>query len=464
MFTNGLFGKSGRSSQDHFRRSDWRPSRRELLFGLGSVGMMAGLPRRGYADVIRGGVQTHKSADVCIWVNLVGAPSHVDTFDLKLDAPRPANMVIGGSGPVQLNATLFPHLASMASDICLIRSMESVEEAHTRGQWAVHTAHSSNPAFDGETPHIGAVVAFEKGVGKFPPFLALNGSAGQGAAFLGGSYGPLTTSGCNFPYFQHDFYGPKSETRFNQKYGLLTSLDPARSAPADPALSDTIAYYDAARLMMYDPTISDIFACSDSDIGRYGNTAIGMALLVAGRAAKAKNGVRFIHVSHGNWDTHQAMYQRGYSFAGSLANIWDLSNELDKGLGSLISDLKASGDFGRTMIVVVGEFGRTPGPLNGQGGRDHHKTAMCSMIAGGGVAGGRVIGATDSIGRVVVDPGWSAKRSIYVQDIAATMYSALGIDWTTSITNTPSGRPFQYLPPINNGNYDTPAPVNEVFG
>jgi hypothetical protein len=89
---------------------------------------------------------------------------------------------------------------------------------------------------------------------------------------------------------------------------------------------------------------------------------------------------------------------------------------------------------------------------------------MCSLLAGGGVAGGRVIGATDSAGRVVVNPGWHGNRSIYVQDIVATIYSAMGIDWTTTITNTPSGRAFQYTPQINNANYDTPAPVNEVFG
>jgi hypothetical protein len=424
---------------------------------------MAALPRASHADVIRSGAATRKTADVCIFVNLAGAPSHVDTFDLKTDY-IPKNHTVGGSGAIQLNATLFPNLAGMAGDICLVRSMESVEEAHERGQFAVHTAHSSNPAFNAETPHIGAVVAYEKGVGKFPPFLALNGSAGQGSAFLGGSYGPLTTSGCGFPYFQHDFYGAASQSRFNQKYNLLKSLDPSRAAASDAALTDTLAYYDAARQMMYDSSIGDIFACSSADIGRYGNTAIGQALLVARKAVQAKNGVRFIHVGHGNWDTHQQMFQRGYTFAGMLTNIWDLANELDRALGALIADLKASGDFGRTFIVVMGEFGRTPGPLNGQGGRDHHKTAMCSLLAGGGVAGGRVIGATDAAGRVVVNPGWKGNRSIYVQDVVATMYSAMGIDWGTTITNTPSGRAFQYTPTINNANLDTPAPVDEVFG
>ena len=447
----------------HWAGSDWRPNRRELLLGLGSFGLMAGLPAPGRAQVSRGGVSTRSTADVCIFVNLAGAPSHVDTFDLKLDAYRPPGHVIGGSGAMAINATLFPNLARATGDICLVRSMESVEEAHERGQFAVRTAHSSNPAFNAETPHIGAVVAYEKGVQKFPPFLALNGSAGQGAAFLGGAYGPTTTSGCGYPYFQHDFYGPASQTRFQNKFNLLRSLDPARLPGADSSLADTVAFYDTARQTMYDSSISDVFACSGDDIGRYGDTAIGKALLVAAKAVQARNGVRFINVGHGNWDTHQLMYSRGYSFAGALNNIWDLANELDRGLGALLADLKASGDLARTMIVVMGEFGRTPGPLNGQGGRDHHKTAMCALLAGGGVAGGRVIGQTDSVGRKVINPGWKANRSIYVQDVVATMYSALGIDWTSTVTGTPSGRVFQYTPPINNGNSDTPAPVDEVF-
>jgi hypothetical protein len=448
----------------HWRNSEWQPSRRELLLGMGSLGLMSLLPGEAEADVIRSGAKPRSSADVCIFINLQGAPSQVDTFDLKVDAYRPAGHVLGGTGAITLNATLFPNLAKSAGDLCLIRSMSSVEEAHERGQFAIRTAHSSNPAFDGETPHIGAVVASEKGGGKFPPFLALNGPTGQGSTFLGGSYGPFITSGCGFSYLEHNFYGKiNSQPRFTAKYNLLAALDPSRKSPSDPSIADATAYYDAARNLMYDSAISDVFSCSDSDISRYGNTAIGQSLLVARKAVQARNGVRFINVNHANWDTHQQMFGRGYRLGGVLNNIWDLANELDRGLGALIADLKASGDFARTLIVVVGEFGRTPGPLNGQQGRDHHKAAMSALLAGGGVAGGRVIGATDSVGRTVADFGWKKQRSIYIQDIVSTVYSALGIDWGTRITNTPSGRTYEYAPVINNGNADVPAPVDEAF-
>ena len=437
-------------------------SRRELLKSFGALGCMAALPGAGQAQIVRQGVQARSTAQTCIFINLLGAPSHVDTFDYKAGA-APANHKILTNGAITLNSTLFPKLSSLTGDLCLLRSMQSVEEAHPRGQWAVRTAHSSNPAFDAETPHIGSVIASELGVGRFPPFLALNGPTGPGASFLGGAYGPTVTSSCGFPFFQHNFYGPSSETRFDQKFDLLKSLDPARSNPSDSQFSDFDAFYDTARGMMYDPSIGNVFTCSDGDVARYGNTEIGQALLVAKQAVQARNGVRFINVTHQNWDTHSQMYSRGYRLASTLNNIWDLSNELDRGLGELITDLKASGDLARTLIVVMGEFGRTPGPLNGQGGRDHLKTAMCGLLVGGGVRGNKVIGATDAVGRTVVDPGWSQKRGIYVQDIVATIYSALGIDWTTSRGNTPSGRAFSYCPPIANGNSDIPAPVDEVF-
>lgn len=440
-----------------------RISRRDLLRGFGALGVLSRLPVEARAQT--GGFTpapgTRASARTCIFINLLGAPSQVDTFDYKAGA-APGNHNIVTSNGITLNKTIFPNLSLATGDLCLLRSMQSVEEAHPRGQWAVHTAHSSNPVFDAETPHIGSVVASELPAGKFPAFLSLNGSSGQGAAFLGGAYGPTTTSSCGFPFFQHDFYGPSSQQRFIQKFELLKSIDPSRSSSPDPAFSDFDAFYDTARGMMYDPAIGNVFACADADVTRYGNTEIGKALLVARRAVQARNGARFIHVTHQNWDTHSQLYSRGYRLAGVLANVFDLALELDRALAALIGDLKASGDLASTLIVVMGEFGRTPGPLNGQGGRDHLKTAMCGLMAGGGVAGGRVIGATDSLGRTVANPGWSQNRGIYIQDVVATIYSALGIDWTKSIP-TPSGRLFQYCPTIATAVGDTPAPVNEVF-
>jgi hypothetical protein len=99
--------------------------------------------------------------------------------------------------------------------------------------------------------------------------------------------------------------------------------------------------------------------------------------------------------------------------------------------------------------------------LNSRGGRDHHKTAMCAALLGGGVKGGQIIGEQSPDGSTIVTPGWRADRAIYTEDVASTIFSALGIDWTKSITDTPSGRRFEYIPYASEGVY---RPVEEVFG
>ncbi len=215
-------------------------------------------------------------------------------------------------------------------------------------------------------------------------------------------------------------------------------------------------YYTAAKGLMYKQSIIQIFQFNDTDNQRYGNSNFGRACIVARNAIQARAGTAFINVNLGTWDMHQNMFDRFYR-----PNMYQMCNDLDTGVANLASDLRASGDLSQTLIVMIGEFGRTPGELNPRGGRDHHKDAMAVAMLGGGVRGGRAIGATDSIGERVVDYGWSAGRVIRMEDIAATIYSALGIDWTKSITDTPSGRRFEYVPFGLQGTYRA---IDEVWG
>ena len=113
-----------------------------------------------------------------------------------------------------------------------------------------------------------------------------------------------------------------------------------------------------------------------------------------------------------------------------------------------------------TMIVAMGDFGRTPGLLNPRGGRDHYRNVQAALMIGGGVRGSKAIGATDANGANIVDFGWSEGRSIRMEDITATIYSALGINWTKTVGNTPSGRQYEYVQYASRGLY---RPVNEVF-
>lgn len=172
----------------------------------------------------------------------------------------------------------------------------------------------------------------------------------------------------------------------------------------------------------------------------------GDACIIARNIVEADAGTRFIFLQQDGWDHHSNIYD--------IKNHYGRSVELDSALASLIEDLatrrRANGGtlLDETMVVCMGEFGRTPGEVNGLNGRDHYQYAFTVLFAGGGVKGGQIIGKTDELGGKVVDSGWGVKRSIYMEDIATTIYSALGIDWKKTISGTPSGRDFYYLEPF----------------
>ena len=338
----------------------------------------------------------------------------------------PSDIDIQQHGNIALSSTLFPKLSTLTDDLCVLRSVRSWEAIHERGVFYMQTAHPANPAFLAETPHMGAIISFERsGTGPMPPFLSLNQQGGgfQGSTFLGGEFSPLSApSGGQLDAIKHDYFGQDSETRFFERFNLLEQLDQRlRTNPPSLEMAAHAAHYESARQMMFNESISAVFELFEGDTERYGDSNIGRAAQVARNAIRARNGTAFIALTHDGWDTHQRMFDRNNN-----PNMYTLANELDSAIGSLVQDLKASGDLDETLIVMLGEFGRTPGALNVQGGRDHHKEAMSVALFGGVVGGNRVIGATDPSGAAVIEPGWSGGRAIVMEDIAATVYSALG--------------------------------------
>jgi len=438
-------------------------SRREALKRAAAWGVLAALAKSGEARTLSSDVTPRGSARACIFVYMNGAPSHVDTFDVKDGPWNPPGIDIQDHGHIALSGTLFPKLSGLTDDMCILRSVKSWEAAHERGAFYMQTAHSPNPAFAAETPHVGAVVSFEKQTtGAMPPFLSLNENQlpVQGSAFLGGRAAPaaLPVEAAGLASVEPNFYGAESRARFEQRYALLDRLDaPFRGTTQDRTMLNHIEFYSMAKRMTFDESIAAVFRFSAEEDERYGATQFGRAAIVARNAVHANNGTIFTALNNGYWDTHARMWDRRYL----PHNMYTLCSEFDAAIGSLVQDLKASGDFDRTLIVMMGEFGRTPGPLNVLSGRDHHRDAMSVVMMGGGVRGGLVIGATDSIGNRIIDPGWSRQRPIFTEDIAATVYSALGIDWTRTIEHTPSGRAFEYVPGALQGRY---VPVDEVFG
>jgi hypothetical protein len=438
-------------------------TRRHFLFGAAagaaSRGLLSAHPDAEVSTAPHAALRS--SARACVFINLVGAPSQLDTFDPKDGPWNPPDADLRQyPGGLVLSRRYFPNLSNLTGDLLLIHSVQSKEAAHDRGQYTIQTAHSFNPALAPEVPHIGAVVSREKaGSGKLPPFLALNLGDVRGPAFLGGQYSPLRP----FPNpsgiytLQHNYYGSQSQPVFEDKFALLSALDaPLRQSPYSQGMADYTAMYTQAKGMMYDSSIDQVFRFSTEDQRRYGSNSFGDSLLTARNAIRAKNGAVFITAGLGGWDQHFNMFD-----PANGNNYYRLNNILDTALASLILDLKASGDLASTLIVVMGEFGRTPGALNPRDGRDHFKDLMSAMMIGGGVRGGRVLGVTDGEGRNIVDPGWSGGRAIAVEDLMATMYSSLGIDYTRSITDTPSGRRYAYIVGADLGFVQS---VDEVFG
>jgi hypothetical protein len=431
-------------------------TRRHFLFGAAGATLLAPHADAEITSLLPG--KLRNTAKTTIFINLNGGNSHLDTWDPKDGPWNPPDVKLNQFSGLLLSQTYFPKLTAIAGDLLLLRSCASWEAAHERAQFYIQTAHSQNPALAAEIPHIGAVVGYEKGVtGLLPPFLSFNQNL-QGSTFLGGPYMPMmppaTRTGLST--LTHNYFGAASQQRFEDRFALLRDLDATlREAPPNQDVAGYAGYYQRAKSMMYNPAVDTVFKFSTDDEGRYGATGIGRPLIVARNAIQNKMGVGFISVTQGGWDMHTDMLNRGVS-----SNIYTLANDLDRAVSALVQDLKASGDFDSTLIVMMGEFGRTPGVLNSRGGRDHYRTSMSVAMLGGGVKGGRAIGATSATGSEPVDAGWKGNRSIYPDDVAATIYSAMGIDWTKGIDDTPSGRRFNY---VNPGSVPFTA-VDEVFG
>jgi uncharacterized protein (DUF1501 family) len=254
---------------------------------------------------------------------------------------------------------------------------------------------------------------------------------------------------------------PDGQAVFTARYNMLQIADAklrALPAPYGTKVEEMSDFYSSARSLMYDPGVTNAFKFTSTEQTRYGNSNFGNACVTARNVIAANLGTRFVQITLGGWDNHQNIY-------AANAGIFPSARQLDVGLGNLILDLSTMpGSKGQTLldetlIVAKGEFGRTIGNITSQQGRDHY-FVHAALIAGGGVRGGRVIGSTTADGANVDDPGWSEGRPVYAEDIAATIYSAMGINYSTTRHDDPLGRGFEYIP--STGSY-LGRPVVELF-
>ena len=415
------------------------------------------------------GVTPRNTARNVIFLFLPGAPSQIDTWDLKEGAWTPADFAPASfGGGVRFPAGLMPNMANHLGDVAIVRSMKSQALVHGLGQTWLQIARNPTGATGSEAPNLGSVAALEldgqRGPNDvLPAFLSLNTQANlSGAGYFPSTYAPFVVqpTATGLPSLVPSDGAARLQTRWNDLQELDAALRSGQPLGKDAA--DAVNFYNQAKILVDTPAVNELFTFTASDSQRYGNSSFGNGCLVARQLLAGGRGARFVMVSVGGWDKHSNIYNRN-----AATNLYTQVGLLDPALASLLTDLKAAPGtapgrtlFDETLVVAAGEFGRTVGNLNGQSGRDHF-AIYSAVFAGGGVKGGQVIGATDAAGATITDSGVGGRTELRAEDLACTVYSALGIDWTTMRHDDPLGRGFEYVPNAAAGVY---APIDAVFG
>jgi hypothetical protein len=363
---------------------------------------------------------------ILIWQG--GGPSHLDTFDLKAGAPSEIRGTFGAintaANGVQISEHL-PNLAKVMNHATLIRSMTTPEGAHERGTHYMMTGFQPLPGFG--VPSYGSVVAQQlENKGALPPYIAIPQPVMYGGAgFLGAALDPFAPGGDpnNGNFRVRDLELPNGVTveRMDRRRNLREAVDATFARyekGSDRARTVNKFYQQAYNLLSSEEARSSFDMNKEKNEVRdaYGRHGFGQSLLLARRLVE--RGVRFVTVQHGGWDTHNNGFN---ALKGLLPGF-------DQGVSALIRDLAERGLLQKTMVIVMGEFGRTP-MINRDGGRDHHSRCFSVLLAGGGIKGGVVVGASDARG---YEP---AERPVKPEDLSATIYHALGIDYTQSISS-----------------------------
>ena len=410
--------------------------RRRDFLKVGFLGG-AGLTLANYLRLAHAGeVRKDARARSAIFINLTGGPSHMDTFDLKPDAPAEYrglfNPIKTATSGVEICEHL-PKLAGCTDKFAIVRGVSHTLGAHALGTEYVNTG--NRPIASLEYPGYGAVVSKElPGARDLPPFVAIPNS-NQKPGFLGVRHAALNTGAtpqAGQPFAVRGIALEEGVTiaEVERRNNLLRDLDTAFSGYE--ANSQLLQGLDRFAEQAYDMITSprsreafDISRESPAFAKPFGTESFGVSCLLAARLVEA--GVRFVTLSLGGWDTHTNNFDR-------LEN--QLLPRLDEGLSALLSGLEAKGLLDTTTVFVTGEFGRTP-KLNNRstpGGRDHYPRCMFMLMAGGGVRGGQVVGESD-------DKATMPKHeAISPDDVAATFYHTLGIDHTMEY-HTNTGRP-----------------------
>lgn len=416
-------------------------SRRDCLqLGLGSLiaGGFVGALRAQASETAQ---TIRRQADACILIWLDGGPSHYETFDPKPEAPveiRGEFSAIPTKTPGMQFSQLMTRLANISEHLAIVRSIRHDQGNHGAGNHYMMTGAPPRipvgcGAFVSFHPSLGSVVAKQVGAPDgIPPYFSIPSmSRSGGPNFLGAKYAPFVVpdSPTSDSFRVRDVTIPNglTDSQFSSRQDIRKNIDTLMrirdEAAGDPALAVDEFYQQGMQLITSSTAQAafNIHLEPDKIRDAYGRNPFGQRALLARRLVQA--GVPFVTLYDGGWDHHEKLFD---AFEKKIPPF-------EASIAALIEDLHQQGMLERTLVIALGEFGRTP-KINERGGRDHWSNAMSVMFAGGGTPGGQVIGATDRQGYAAVE------RVLSPEHFVSTIYQKLGID-PSMMLYTPEGRP-----------------------
>ena len=411
--------------------------RRSFLrgIGLGAAGL-AGLSFTDLMAVQADELRKRQMSCILLWMG--GGPSQFDTWDPKPNTETGGETrAIATAAPGIQIAHHFPNVAKVMKDVALIRSMTNKEGNHQRASYQLHTGYA--PSGTVKHPHFGSVTAAELGDPKFdlPHIVSIGRDETISAGILGVKYEAFRVPDPLKPPLNTSLGVPAG--RFVRRLNLMHSLEVGgfgNSGGLDRVKEHHEIYKQTASMVLSPHMHAfDVESEDPKTRAAYGETPFGQGCLLARRLVQA--GVTFIEVRAGGWDNHNNVND---GVAKNAASV-------DPGFASLVADLKIRGMLDRTLVVWMGEFGRTP-KINPNAGRDHFPRVFSVAMAGGGVKGGQVIGASTPDGSGVKE------RPVSVVDLLASFCKSLQID-PKKENISPQGRPIKIV--------DGGQPIKELF-
>jgi hypothetical protein len=402
-------------------------SRRDFLkvgaLGLGSLTLSDLFRARAAAG------ETSVTGKSVIWLWLGGGPTHVETFDPKMTAPAEYRSVTGEVATVLPGVTLggnFEQLGQVADKMCFVRSFAHTNSGHSGGTHYVMTGYNHRLADNGAVPNrpaMGSILARVRGTNHpttgMPTYVRLGGIYGDGPAFLGTAYAPFDPAG----EARRNMSLTVDKSRLDRRRGLLSGIDNIKREVDRSRLMDGLDAFEQQAFNLILSRSQQAFDLKYEDprvVDRYGS-GLGEKLLQARRLCEA--GCGFVTLQFGGWDMHGNIKQ----------NMDRLGPQVDRAVAALVEDLHQRGQSDQVLLVISGEFGRTP-KINGNAGRDHWAPLSTLALAGGGLQMGQVVG--ESAEKVDVPK----TTPITPQDLMATVFHVLGIEPRIQFVNQ-SGRP-----------------------